>query len=62
MIKFSGNFIPDPVWHRNISFAKSFVRIAAGAALVLAGVNDWVLSAGVLLIAAEVLGVIEEIV
>lgn len=62
MIKFSGNFIPDPVWHRNISFAKSFVRIAAGAALAFASVNDYVMAAGILLIAAEVLGVVEEIV
>lgn len=62
MIKFNGNFVPDPVWHRNISFAKSFVRIAAGAALLLAGGDVWVWSAGALLIGAEVLGIVEEVV
>lgn len=62
MIKFSGNFNPDPVWHRHISFAKSVVRIVAGAALAFAGVNDLVMAGGILLIVAEVLGIIEEIV
>ena len=51
--------IPDPKWHRNISFAKSAVRIAAGLFLVWPG--SMVL-AGLFLIFAEVLGVVEEIV
>lgn len=50
---------PDPLLHRNISFAKSAIRIAAGIALV------WpqnLILAGVFLILAEVLGIVEEIV
>jgi hypothetical protein len=50
---------PDPRLHRNISFAKSAIRIAAGVALV------WpqnLILAGVFLILAEVLGVVEELV
>ena len=63
MIKFNfGNFNPDPIWHRNISFAKSAVRIFAGAALMLIGINVWATIAGALFIAAEVLGIVEEIV
>lgn len=52
------NFIPDPVWHQRISFAKSALRIVAGATLI--GEMFWV--AGVLFIVAEVLGIVEEIV
>lgn len=63
MIKLNlGNFNPDPIWHRNISFAKSFVRIAAGAALICSGISEWTLATGALLIAAEVLGIVEEVV
>jgi hypothetical protein len=51
-------YTPDPKWHRNISFVKSGFRILAGAALCF---NAYI-SAGVLLILAEVLGVVEEIV
>jgi hypothetical protein len=50
---------PDPLLHRDISFAKSALRIAAGIALV------WpqnVILAGVFLILAEVLGIVEELV
>jgi hypothetical protein len=47
---------PDPVKHKYISFAKSAVRIFAGIALCY-GMLWW---AGSLLIAAEMLGVIEE--
>lgn len=50
--------IPDPTKHRYISFAKSFVRIVAGVCLVI-GFPVW---CGVGLIAAEVLGIVEEIV
>lgn len=52
------DFIPDPLWHRRISFAKSALRIVAGATLI--GEMFWV--AGVLFIVAEVLGIVEEIV
>jgi hypothetical protein len=49
---------PDPIKHKYISFAKSAVRIAAGVALCLG--MFWY--AGSLLILAEVLGVVEEMV
>lgn len=49
---------PDPKNHQRISFAKSFVRVIAGAAL-MSGMLYW---AGALIIAAEVLGVVEEMV
>ena len=50
---------PDPRLHRNISFAKSAVRIAAGLALIW---PQSMILAGVFLILAEALGVIEEMV
>jgi hypothetical protein len=49
---------PDPIKHKYISFVKSGVRIAAGAALCL-GMIWW---AGALLILAEILGIAEELV
>ena len=51
--------IPDPLKHKYISFVKSAIRIAAGIALI------WpqnIIIAGVFLIIAEVLGVLEEMV
>lgn len=51
-------YTPDPKWHRNISFAKSGLRIFAGIVLCF----GLYISAGVLLILAEVLGVVEELV
>ena len=51
-------FIPDPRMHRNISFAKSALRIAAATALTL----QHFISAGILFGLAELLGVVEEIV
>jgi len=50
---------PDPLKHKYVSFAKSATRIAAGLALVW---PQSMILAGVLLIAAEVLGIVEEIV
>lgn len=50
--------IPDPIWHRNISFVKSGLRIVAGLFLC----NGSLLGAGVLLILAEILGIVEEMV
>ena len=44
-------------WHFNISLAKSALRIAAGG--YLAFNNTWY--AGVLLIMAEILGILEEL-
>jgi hypothetical protein len=49
---------PDPIKHKYISFAKSGVRISAGVALCLT--MFWY--AGALLILAEVLGIVEELV
>jgi hypothetical protein len=51
--------IPDPIWHRNISFVKSALRIVAGLFLIL---SQSMLGAGIFLIAAEILGIIEEVV
>lgn len=48
--------------HFYVSLAKSAVRVAAGAAIIMIGVNAWATIAGSLFIAAEVLGVVEEIV
>lgn len=50
--------IPDPKWHRNISFVKSFFRIVAGATLAC----GMLITAGVFLVVAEVLGIVEELV
>lgn len=49
---------PDPVWHLRISLAKSVLRILSG--MFLAFGNLWI--AGGLLVAAEVLGIGEELV
>jgi hypothetical protein len=51
--------IPDPIWHRNISFVKSALRIVAGLFLIL---SQSLVGAGIFLIAAEILGIIEEVV
>ncbi len=53
------NLIPDPVWHKRISFVKSAIRIAAGISLIW---PQSLLLAGIFLIAAEILGVAEELV
>jgi hypothetical protein len=52
---------PDPVKHKYISFAKSAVRIFAGAALCLT-LTPLLWYAGALLILAEILGIVEELV
>ncbi len=51
---------PDPELHKSISLAKSVVRIAAGVLLVCGG--SVFAYAGTALIAAELLGVVEELV
>jgi hypothetical protein len=50
--------IPDPVKHKYISFVKSAFRIGAGIALL----RGELITAGVLLIVAEFLGIYEEMV
>ena len=57
--------IPDPVKHKYISFAKSGIRIVAGLALAGGGwleMNPYIQYAGIGLVLAEVLGIVEEIV
>lgn len=49
---------PSPVGHRVVSFAKSGLRILAGIFLCA----SMFMSAGVLFILAELLGILEEIV
>ena len=53
--------------HFYVSLAKSFIRIVAGVCLVLVDVEpvttiSFIKTAGALLIAAELLGIIEELV
>jgi hypothetical protein len=50
---------PDPRLHRNISFVKSAIRIAAGISLIW---PQSLILAGVFLILAEALGIVEELV
>ena len=50
---------PDPKLHFQISMIKSALRIGAGGALIFA-TPLWV--AGVLLVLAEILGIVEELV
>ena len=52
------NNIPDPTKHKYISFIKSGFRIIAGIALICGSV----VAAGALLIFAELLGIVEEMV
>lgn len=49
---------PDPKLHQLISFAKSGLRILAGVFLCA----NMLVSAGVLFILAEILGIVEELV
>ena len=51
--------------HFYVSLVKSALRIAAGIFFVIAGStisSSWILSGGVLLIGAEILGIVEELV
>ena len=49
---------PDPKWHLRISMLKSLLRIGAGGYLIIGNV----ILAGILLVAAEILGIAEELV
>jgi hypothetical protein len=49
---------PDPLKHKYISFTKSAIRIAAGTVLCFGMIGY----AGALLILAEILGIVEEVV
>ena len=50
---------PDPVKHKYISFAKSAIRVAAGISLIW---PQSLILAGIFLIIAEILGIVEELV
>ena len=57
--------LPDPRKHKYISFAKSAVRIAAGLGLAGGGWlerNPYLMYGGLLLVVAEVFGIVEELV
>ena len=49
---------PDAKLHQRISFFKSALRIAAGTSLIMMGLPE----AGWLLVVAELLGIVEELV
>jgi hypothetical protein len=49
---------PDPKWHFRISVIKSILRIGAGLYLLWGGLYG----AGSLVIASEILGIVEELV
>lgn len=56
---------PDPKYHQQISFAKSAIRVLAGGVMIIASQRlqtNLVGFAGGLLIAAEILGILEELV
>ena len=56
---------PDPKLQQSISFVKSGLRIVAGLALVGAGwleMNPYLQAGGIILIVAELLGIVEELV
>jgi hypothetical protein len=50
--------VPDPTKHKYVSFVKSGIRIIAGGCLITGNL----LMAGVCLIMAEILGIVEELV
>jgi hypothetical protein len=57
--------LPNPHKHKYVSFAKSTVRIVAGIGLAGGGwleMNPYLMYGGVLLVVAEVLGIVEELV
>jgi hypothetical protein len=56
---------PDPIKHKYISFVKSALRIIAGSCIIAAGYatgEGWLVAGGVLLVGAEILGIVEELV
>jgi hypothetical protein len=50
---------PDANWHARVSFIKSANRIAAGISLIW---PQSIILAGIFLIIAEILGIVEELV
>lgn len=56
---------PDPIKHKYISFVKSGLRIIAGGCIITAGysINEpWLIAGGALILGAEILGILEEMV
>lgn len=49
---------PDPKWHLYISLVKSILRIIAGGSLM----GGLLVTGGLLIVMAEVLGIVEELV
>ncbi len=54
-------FLPDPKKHLIVSLGKSVVRIV-GYTLLFFTHNDYCIYAGVVLLLAEIIGIIEEVV
>jgi hypothetical protein len=57
--------LPDPRKHKYVSFTKSAVRIAAGLGLAGGGWlerNPYLMYGGLLLVVAELFGIVEELV
>ena len=52
------NHVPDPLKHKFVSFVKSLFRVLAGFSLAVGQLQG----AGLLLVLAEILGVLEELV
>ena len=55
------DYIPNPKKHLYISIAKSVLRFIGYSFMLMSG-NHWLVLAGFGLIAAEVLGILEELV
>lgn len=48
-------------FHNKVSLVKSAFRLLTGVTLVIASINGYVTVAGLFLIVAEVLGIVEEV-
>jgi hypothetical protein len=53
---------PDPKLHRQISLVKSLLRIIAGGAMIIANLGIYLSIAGMLILVAEIFGILEELV
>ena len=65
LTKPSKSQLPDPRKHKIVSFAKSSIRIVAGLGLASGGwleMNPYLMYGGLLLVVAEVFGIVEELV
>lgn len=55
------NYVPDPKKHLVVSLVKSGIRIV-GYLLLLGIPSSWAIAASVVLVASEVVGIVEELV